>query len=523
MRAKAIDFEATSVAEGLPPRSTRDHRDFGHPDGESHGGLGRPRVPAPLEATSLATTRMTVNGRAYAGGANWATLSKRALDLDSVTPLELLAVMLASCAVNVFLLFYLSNVLPWATDYPQQPLFCLMPGYWAPSRTLPINDETEADEVTSTTRFEQAPLADTVVDIRGLTMVFGKNTALSKVNIKIYGSQVTVLLGPNGAGKTTLMTIIAGILKPTSGSVSIYEGETEGTKTTGFCQQFDVLFSDLTVMEHLTYYAKLQGHGAVQLSKMIDETLDAVKLAEKKHSFPPQLSGGMKRRLSMAIALVGKPKLLILDEPTTGMDPETQRSIWELISSLRGTSTILLSTHDIEEAEVLADRIVMMNRGKVVCAGSPTFLKKSSGVGYKLQLSTKTVDYELGAIMAVVRETAPNALVKDVKQGSVTIGLQTLKHDGFAAMFRKLEEEAEQWGIESFVVTVATMRDAYITYFKKLDAEAHGRYWATLSFGGEELPDPLDDDVVRFAFTSGPRNLPPVTAGDIYLYLVEGV
>ncbi|KAK8782179.1 hypothetical protein V5799_016481 [Amblyomma americanum] len=144
------------------------------------------------------------------------------------------------------------------------------------------------------------------------------------------------------------------------------------------------------------------------------------------------------------------------------MDPETRRSIWDLISSLRSSSTILLSTHDMEEAEVLADRIIIMSTGKVLGAGSTAFLKNACGVGYTINLSTVPEKFVAERTLEVVQKTAPEAIVKDVKLGSLTIALQTIEHSGFADMFRTLEEQGEDLGIESFGVTVATVADVYI-------------------------------------------------------------
>ncbi|XP_037561127.1 uncharacterized protein LOC119440274 [Dermacentor silvarum] len=206
----------------------------------------------------------------------------------------------------------------------------------------------------------------------------------------------------------------------------------------------------------------MQGRWGDELNKSIQETLEAVRLTDKTNAFPPQLSGGMKRRLSIAIALAAKPKLLILDEPTTGMDPETRRSIWDLLSALRKDTTILLSTHDMEEAEVLADRIVMLSSGKLVCAGSPAFLKRSCGVGYTISVNTESADFDLKETLSIVREIAPGALLQDVKQGTTTLALQTIEHKGFAKMFKQLEEESDRLGIASFGISVATMADAYI-------------------------------------------------------------
>ncbi|XP_077491952.1 phospholipid-transporting ATPase ABCA3-like [Amblyomma americanum] len=394
------------------------------------------------------------------GGAGWGVLFKRALGLDSVTLFELLAAMCAAAAFDVFLLFYATNVLPWTTETPQHPLFFLTPGYWRPSPAMPVG-EGPASEEPHPDRFEEPPAGEPAADVRHLTVVFGSHRALDDVNVKIYASQVTVLLGHNGAGKTTLMRTLTGLQKPTSGFVNI-GGDVHGINTTAFCQQSDVHFPDLTVNEHIIYYGHLQGRGGTELTRVMTETLEAVKLTDKAHCFPDQLSGGMKRRLSMCIALVAKAKVLIFDEPTTGMDPETRRSIWDLISSLRSSSTILLSTHDMEEAEVLADRIIIMSTGKVLGAGSTAFLKNACGVGYTINLSTVPEKFVAERTLEVVQKTAPEAIVKDVKLGSLTIALQTIEHSGFADMFRTLEEQGEDLGIESFGVTVATVADVYI-------------------------------------------------------------
>ncbi|KAL1450331.1 hypothetical protein MTO96_043931, partial [Rhipicephalus appendiculatus] len=371
-------------------------------------------------------------------GAGWGSIFKHALNLDTVTVSELFAVMIVTCLVEVFLLFYLSNVLPWATTYPQSPLFIFMPSYWMSAKALP---EGEHDaQKRDPKRFEAPPDLAAAVNIRALTMRFGSFTVFEKLSFKIYSTQVTALLGHNGAGKTTLMSTITG----------------------EYYSQFDVLFPDLTVREHLVYFGQLRSVSNQELNKRIGETLEAVKLTDKAGSFASQLSGGMKRRLSISIALIDRPKLLILDEPTTGMDPETRRSIWDLLGEIRNNMSILLSTHDMEEADVLADRIVMLSSGKLVCAGSPAFLKQACGVGYTISVNTESGHFDLKETLHLLRKTAPHAIVQEEKQGTTTIALQTTEHKGFAQMFKKLEKNSERLGIASFGVTVATMSDAYI-------------------------------------------------------------
>ncbi|KAL1481956.1 hypothetical protein MTO96_034117 [Rhipicephalus appendiculatus] len=157
-----------------------------------------------------------------------------------------------------------------------------------------------------------------------------------------------------------------------------------------------------------------------------------------------------------------RAQVLILDEPTVGLDPETRRSIWSLVKELRGKASILLSTHDMEEADVLGDRIIVMYNGSVVCWGSPSFLKKACGVGYKLRIEKERSTYQSQAVLAVVRNAAPEATVEQDKENEAVMSLNTMQRDGFPTMFRELEDGSQRMGVRSIGVSVATMKDAYI-------------------------------------------------------------
>ncbi|KAH6931704.1 hypothetical protein HPB50_027250 [Hyalomma asiaticum] len=273
---------------------------------------------------------------------------------------------------------YLSNVLPWVTPRPLPPMFPIMSSYWVP-RTFPVSKTSQTK--LNPERFEALPKLDIVMECRHLVKVFGGIAALNNLSVTVHKNQVTVLLGHNGAGKTTLMNILTGLLDATSGTVIISGTEIKGGvyRSMGFCPQFDAFFEDLTVSDHIRYFGLLKGLPILTIEKNRMALLKVVHLADKPHALPSELSGGMKRKLSIAIALLTRPKLLILDEPTVGMDPETRRLIWSMVQGLRGATTILLSTHDMEEAETLADRIIVMYQGTVVCWGTPSFLKNACG------------------------------------------------------------------------------------------------------------------------------------------------
>lgn len=159
--------------------------------------------------------------------------------------------------------------------------------------------------------------------------------------------------------------------------------------TLGICPQQDVLFDDLTVREHLVFYSKVKGiYDKQSITEEVDKFVKLLNLVPKVNTLAKHLSGGMKRKLSVAIALCGKSRTVLLDEPTSGMDPAARRNLWDLILNERMNRTILLSTHFMDEADVLGDRIAIMSRGVLKAIGSPFFLKKSFGIGYNLVSSS---------------------------------------------------------------------------------------------------------------------------------------
>ena len=217
-----------------------------------------------------------------------------------------------------------------------------------------------------------------ILSINNLTKFYDNKKVLNDLNIELDRGEVYGLLGANGAGKTTTINIICGLLNYESGTVLI-NGKNINHKSKyllGIATQENLLYSQLTCMENLDFFGKIYGLTGTKLKSSIFRSLRAVNLLEYKDQIVANLSGGMQRRLNIALALIHHPQLLILDEPTTGLDIEVRYNIWQLILRLKQQGmTILLTTHLLDEAEKLCDRIGIMQGGKIIQEGNFRELK----------------------------------------------------------------------------------------------------------------------------------------------------
>ncbi|KAG5055117.1 hypothetical protein JHK85_007627 [Glycine max] len=242
---------------------------------------------------------------------------------------------------------------------------------------------------------KQQELDGRCIQIRNLHKVYatkkGDCCAVNSLQLTLYENQILALLGHNGAGKSTTISMLVGLLPPTSGDALVFGKNIvsdidEIRKVLGVCPQHDILFPELTVREHLELFATLKGVEEHSLDNAVINMADEVGLADKINSIVRTLSGGMKRKLSLGIALIGSSKVIVLDEPTSGMDPYSMRLTWQLIKKIKKGRIILLTTHSMDEADELGDRIAIMANGSLKCCGSSLFLKHHYGVGYTLTL-----------------------------------------------------------------------------------------------------------------------------------------
>ena len=230
------------------------------------------------------------------------------------------------------------------------------------------------------------------IAVKGLTKSFNGLMAVDGVDLEIPEGEFFGLLGPNGAGKTTLMRMLVGLSTPTSGSAAIFGKDvvrepTEARRLIGVAPQEYNFDENLRAREILTYHAGYYGMPRGPREKRADEILDFLEIKDKAGEYCDKLSGGMKRRLLIGRALMQEPKVLFLDEPTTGVDVQLRRALWDLLRKLNdGGTTIVLTTHYIEEAENLCDRVAIMDHGRFIAMGSPDKLKRTEVDSSRLEL-----------------------------------------------------------------------------------------------------------------------------------------
>ncbi|WP_269821869.1 ATP-binding cassette domain-containing protein [Nocardia asteroides] len=223
------------------------------------------------------------------------------------------------------------------------------------------------------------------IEISGLVKKYGEVTALGGVSFEVARGEVLGLLGPNGSGKTTTVTLLATLQRPTAGSARIcgHDVVAEAARVrelVSLTGQYAALDEGLSAVENLAVFGRLTGLGGKNLKARIAELVEQFDLGTVRDRRVGALSGGMRRRVDIASALVTRPEVLFLDEPTTGLDPRSRAAVWDTVAGLREAGiTVLLTTQYLEEADRLADHIVMLHRGEIVAAGTPGSLKKEAG------------------------------------------------------------------------------------------------------------------------------------------------
>jgi ABC-2 type transport system ATP-binding protein len=234
------------------------------------------------------------------------------------------------------------------------------------------------------------------ISVDRLTKRFGSFVADDAVSFSVAAGETYGLLGPNGAGKTTLIRLLTTLLPPTSGSARIRGHDVVREKgavrsTIGTVSQAVTTDENLTVEENLSVQGKMYGLWGRSLSQRITRRLEQVGLADRRKQLTRQLSGGMRRRLEIARGVLHSPDVLFLDEPTTGLDPQSRRSIWDMLGELKGADpdlAIMLTTHAMDEADFLCDRVAILDRGQILCEDAPEALKRGLATGERAEVET---------------------------------------------------------------------------------------------------------------------------------------
>ncbi|NP_080734.3 ATP-binding cassette, sub-family A (ABC1), member 14 isoform X2 [Mus musculus] len=402
-------------------------------------------------------------------GAQWNNFATKVNADDDLTLAHIIGMFLFSAFLYGLVAWYLDAVFPGTYGVPKPWNFFLQKAYWFGEPAL-SREESQVSDLLSSDFMEPEPVGLVAgIRIQHLYKEFIlKNSTLMAVNdlsLNLYEGQITVLLGHNGAGKTTTLSILTGLYLPTRGKVYIsgYDISSDMVqirKSLGLCPQDDLLFPMLTVSEHLHFYCVIKGIPLQNQSRETNRMLTSFGLLQQSNTMSKDLSGGMKRKLSIIIALIGDTKVVILDEPTSGMDPVSRRATWDLLQHYKKDRTILLTTHHMDEADVLGDRIAILVMGILKCCGSSLFLKKLYGVGYHLVI-VKTPDSNDEKIFQLIKNYIPTAKMETNVAAELSFILPKEHTHRFAELFTDLEEKQEELGISGFGVSMTTMDEVF--------------------------------------------------------------
>uniref|UniRef100_A0A8C8DMQ6 ATP-binding cassette, sub-family A (ABC1), member 12 n=1 Tax=Oryzias sinensis TaxID=183150 RepID=A0A8C8DMQ6_9TELE len=348
------------------------------------------------------------------------------------------------------------------------------------------------------------------VSLHGLTKIYGDKAAIENLNVSFYEGHVTSLLGHNGAGKTTTMSLLTGLFAPSSGSIDVYGKDMQTNidavrKELGVCMQYDVLFDHMTTKEHLLLYGQIKAPQWTQreLHEHVRTILNETGMYPHRHKVVGTLSGGMRRKLSISIAFIGDSRLVVLDEPTTGVDPCSRRSIWDIIIQQKKKRTIIMSTHHLDEAEVLSDRIAFLEIGGLKCCGSPFYLKEKLGQGYKLTLTKKVIILTCKA--AFIQSHIPEARLKDTQGGDMIYSLPPFNSknaSSYRSLLTALDANLDDLQLGSYGISDTTLEEVFLQLTNDSSVHKDGPLTVSESISDtssiSSLPSDLSDSASNF-------------------------
>lgn len=402
--------------------------------------------------------------------------------------------MLAIDGVVLLVLFlYLDQVAPREVGLQRPWYFPVQPSFWrealkgssAGDATVPAGgakDREDADVETpeSSALVEQdigevaAMMARNgqTVELRKLSKVFKEVHAVKGLDLVMYSGEIFALLGHNGAGKTTTLAMLCGLMPPTRGRCVIYghdllQEPAQVQRLLGVCPQHDVLWEDLSCEEHLKLFAGFKGVPAAEVLDEVASMLERVglKAAGAAATLAGNLSGGMKRKLSLGIAFLGGSRLVVLDEPTSGLDPYSRRMVWELLRAMKQGRVTVLSTHYMDEADILGDRIAILHEGSLRCCGSPHFLKRAYDCGYNVTFVKRPgceVDLVFDAIGRHMPELCSEVSLLSDSGNELILQFPFAAARHFPKVLGGLEQQMSELHIESYGVSVTTLEEVFL-------------------------------------------------------------
>ena len=326
----------------------------------------------------------------------------------------------------------------------------------------------ELNEINSSLKSQKIYL-----DIKNVTRKYDDLIAVNNFSGELFKNEIFCLLGHNGAGKTTLIKMISGTEDPDNGdiflnNISVVTNKKYLYQNIGLCQQDNIFFDYLTVSEHLKYMVEIKG--IKKDYNHINNLIEKIDLKEKKDAICKNLSGGEKRKLCIALALIGDSQLVLLDEPTSGMDVMAKRALWDFLKEFKQNKIIILTTHSLDEAEYLGDRIGIMTNGRFICSGTSSYLKTKYPCGFNLNLllnSSISNDNHKQQLYNQLIKYEPNLEIKISSKGLFSINIQS-NNKNIKEIFEVIENNKEAYGIEDYTVSSTSLEDVFLKLNHKI-------------------------------------------------------
>ncbi|KAH9599662.1 ABC transporter-like [Trypanosoma melophagium] len=390
--------------------------------------------------------------------------------LDNPTVQTALLMLVADFFLCTILMLYFDAVFPKDWGTPKHPLFFIIdPIRWLVGKGKK-HEECGPDGRAEDGVFEESDdEQENAVQLCGLRKEFkrgGKKfVAVDNLYWNIKTSEISVLLGHNGAGKSTTINMMTGMLQPDGGDcyvhgLSVRHQLSKVRQEIGFCPQHNILWPELTCREHLEFFGKIKGLKGARLEEAVQRMLHETDLYEKMNCRSSALSGGQKRKLSVGIAFVGESPLVFLDEPTAGMDVGARRHTWELLKRMSEFHTILLTTHYMDEADLLGHRIGIMNEGRLQCSGSSIFLKSRLGLGYSMAISVRP-DADVEEIHAVFYNCINGVELLGYSGCELSYRLPQEEASNFPVLL-DLIEESYRVGVLGYSLSATTLEEVFL-------------------------------------------------------------
>ncbi len=299
---------------------------------------------------------------------------------------------------------------------------------------------------------------ETMIKIVGLKKKFGEFIAVDGLDFTIFRNEIFGLLGPNGAGKTTTISMVCGLLPPSEGEITFDTLQGKDRKSLiGYCPQENIFYPRLTCFEQLVFMGQMYGLSRTTVKARAIELLNLLGLEDKMNIRANNLSGGMKRRLNICLALIHNPEILILDEPEAGLDPQSRILVRDFIKTFGKEKTVILTTHNMDEADRLADRVAIIDHGKLLLLDTPQNLKQTIGEGDVLELLVEDSN-----------ETSINQFIKNLASLSLSVSVQAssvlIKHSNIIGQLSAIKNEADIAGLKILEIKLRenTLEDVFI-------------------------------------------------------------